>query len=389
MFSRNNFIKLNLYVYSVCFRYMRMSPESFKYLLTVIGPVISKKDTNFRKAISTSERLCVTLHYLAYGGTQQSLSFSFRIAKSTISEIINETCAAIWECLKEQYARPPRTTEDWKNIVKDFYEIWNLPHCIGAIDGKHIRIKAPANTGSLYFNYKGFFSVILMAICDARYVFTFVDIGSYGSNNDSGVFRKSAIGKAFFNGEMNLPNPEFIENYQAYGNIPYYLVGDEAFPLQSWLMRPYPGQGIAENQTIFNYRLSRARRVIENVFGILAARWRIFMNPIQTSVNNAEVLVKATICLHNFLRQTNSSGYCPSGFVDTWDENGEIKEGEWRRIVASNQNQLLNDISPIRGSRPPATALEVRESLKAYVNLLEGSVSWQWEHVRSRGTVKN
>lgn len=67
---------------------MRMSPESFKYLLNVVGPAISKQDTKFRKAISASERLCLILHYLAYGGSQQSLCFSFRIAKSTISKII-------------------------------------------------------------------------------------------------------------------------------------------------------------------------------------------------------------------------------------------------------------------------------------------------------------
>ena len=64
-------------------------------------------------------------------------------------------------------------------------------------------------------------------------------------------------------------------------------------------MKPYPGQGIQESQAIFNYRLSRARRVIENAFGILAARWRVLMQPLQTSSENAETIVKATICLHN------------------------------------------------------------------------------------------
>ena len=141
----------------------------------------------------------------------------------------------------------------------------------GAIDDKYVRLKAPINGGSLYYNYKGFFSIVLMAICDARYVFSFVDIEDYGSNNDSGVFRKSAIGKSFSNKQMNLPNPEYIKNSQAFSQIPYYLVGDDAFPLQQWLMKPYSGQGIQENQAIFNYRLSRVHRVIENAVGICAA----------------------------------------------------------------------------------------------------------------------
>ena len=152
----------------------------FKYLLNVVGPLIIRKGTRFRKAISPTERLCLTLHYLAYGGSQKSLCVLFWIAKSTISNIINKMYSAIWDCFKEQYMRPPRTTDDWKNIAKDFYEIWNLPHCIGAIDGKHVRIKAPINSRFLYYSYKGFFSIVLIVICYARYVFSFVDIGDYG-----------------------------------------------------------------------------------------------------------------------------------------------------------------------------------------------------------------
>ena len=128
------------------FNYMRISPESFKYLLNVVGPITSKEDTRFWKAIPSAERLCLTVHYLAYGGSKQSLSFSFRIAKPTTCSIINETCI---------------TSDDWKRITKDFENIWNLPHCIGAIDGKHVSIKSQLNSGSLYYNYKGFFSMIL------------------------------------------------------------------------------------------------------------------------------------------------------------------------------------------------------------------------------------
>lgn len=179
-----------------------MSPESFQYILNIVGPKIQKKDTRFRKSISPSERLCLTIHYLAYGNSQQSLSFSYRLGRSTVSEIIRETCEAIWEGLNERYCMPPTTKEHWKQISKEFEDIWNLPHCIGAIDGKHIAMKSPLNSGSLYFNYKGYFSLILMAICDAHYVFTLVDIGSYGSNNDSGVFRNSQMGKAFFDNRM-------------------------------------------------------------------------------------------------------------------------------------------------------------------------------------------
>ena len=125
-------------------------------------------------------------------------------------------------------------------------------------------------------------------------------------------------------------------------------------------MKPYPGQGIQENQAIFNYRWSRVRRVTKYISGRLAARWQVFMQPIQTTAEKAETLVKETICLHKFLPQTNSASYFPTGFVDFWDEKGEIKEGEWRSLIGEIQSRMLTNIPPIRGSRPSIKTVGVR-----------------------------
>jgi len=89
-------------------------------------------------------------------------------------------------------------------------------------------------------------------------------------------------------------------------------------------MKPYPGKQLDETQRIFNYRLSRARRTIENAFGILSAKWRIFRKPLRANVDLAEKIVKATVCLHNYLRLTENANYIPSGFVDCEDGNGNI-----------------------------------------------------------------
>ena len=165
----------------------------------------------------------------------------------------------------------------WKQISNDFEEIWNLPQCIGAIEGKHIAIKCSKKSGSNYFNYKGFFSLVILAICDAKYCFTFVDIGQYGRGNDSGVLKLSHMGTCFEDSSLNAPEGSKIPGMDV--ELTYSLVGDEIFPLKTWLMRPYPGT-LDETQRIYNYRVSRARRTIENVFGILAARWRIFRKAI-------------------------------------------------------------------------------------------------------------
>ena len=137
-----------------------MSPESFDVLLRHVEPHISKENTRFRESVPATTRLAVTLRYLASGESQQSLSWSFRLGRTTVSKIVRETCEEIWKVLSSIYLRSPSTEQEWKQTSNDFEEIWNLRHCIGAIDGKHIAIECPKKSGSKYFNYKGFFKAL-------------------------------------------------------------------------------------------------------------------------------------------------------------------------------------------------------------------------------------
>ena len=145
----------------------------------------------------------------------------------------------------------------------------------GAIDGKHVRIQCPRLSGSAFFNYKSTFSGVLMAVTDADYAFTYVDVGAYGRENDASIFAQSSFGQRLEDGTLQLPLTEP-------GELPYVFVGDEAFQLRRGVMRPYPGRRLGGlddldyyRRVIYNYRLSRARRVVENSFGILVTKWRI------------------------------------------------------------------------------------------------------------------
>ena len=138
-------------------------------------------------------------------------------------------------------------------------------------------MQAPANSGSNFFNYKKSHSIVLMALCNGMYEYTFVDIGNTGRISDGGVLSNSSLNELFLNKTM-FPDPSVIVGTDK--SFPYVVVGDEAFPLKENLMKPYPSTGLSSEKRIFNYRLSRARRITENTFGITAARFRVLRRPI-------------------------------------------------------------------------------------------------------------
>ena len=214
-----------------------MSPQCLEHLLKMVGPVIQKEDTTFRKSISAEQRLVITLRFLATGVAQQSLSFKYRVGKSTVCNIISETSKAIYECLKEEYLKAPSKKEEWLSISKDFEDIWNLPHCLGAMDGKHVRLQCPKLSGSNYYNYKGFYSIVLLAICDVKYCFILHGTGQFGSNNYGGSLANSGIAEIVEENKLDLTSPSAYKSPSAYNPLPFFFVGDEIFPLKTWLMR--------------------------------------------------------------------------------------------------------------------------------------------------------
>ena len=173
----------------------------------------------------------------------------------------------------------PSWKEEWLNILVGFEKNWKFPHCIGFIDGKHIRIECPKMTGTYYFNYKGFYNIVVLAICDNNYCFTLFDLGQYWTNKDSGVLANSKMKEMIEENRLNIPPPSTYKSCD-FDPLPYFFVGDEIFPLKTLLVRSYPGK-LDKEQMIFNYLLPWARRTIETAFGILRARWRIFHTPIR------------------------------------------------------------------------------------------------------------
>ncbi|KAK3920483.1 Protein ALP1-like [Frankliniella fusca] len=288
----------------------RWWPEQFEFLHNLLQVDLERQSTNMREALPSRLRLGLTLMYLVQWDSTQSPHDEFRVGKSSTHLIIGETCKAIWLRLQPIFLPVP-TGEDLKRMAEEFLERWQLPNCFGAVDGRHMRIKAPPLPGSQYFNYKGFFSIVLLAVVDAHYRFTFVDVGQYGSMSDGGVWSISELSQALENGELEVPPDRPLPGDPNNVPFPYFIVGDEAFPLKKYRMRPYPGRmqgNLPDVQRIFNYRLSRARRVSENAFGILAIRWQVLNSSLVCSAEKAEDIIKALVCLQISLRQMNMQG---------------------------------------------------------------------------------
>lgn len=223
-------------------------------------------------------------------------------------------------------------------------------------------LQAPPNSGSMYYNYKDHHSINLLGISDANYCFTIVDIGAEGRQSDGGVFRNSEIGKRFEANSFKLPIPRQIEIDGP--ELPYVLVADEAFPLSMHIMRPYPRSGKLDiGKKIFNYRLSRARRVVENAFGILVARWRIYRRPIIANVRNARKIIQATVTLHNFIIKNEEKLTGNKLYLHITPDDARTSHG-------------IRNI-PLCRSRGNKNAVAVREAYSTYFQDT-GALSYQW-----------
>lgn len=159
---------------------LRMRLDVYAKLLIIMKPHLRKQYTNWRKPISAEVRLAVTLRFLAMGDGFRSLSQQFRIGLSTTREIVLETCQKIYNVLQEEYLSTPTNVQEWLAISQKFNTRWHMPHVLGCLDGKHVRIARPRRSGSQYYNYKGYFSIVLMAICNAEYEYLYVDVGAGG-----------------------------------------------------------------------------------------------------------------------------------------------------------------------------------------------------------------
>ncbi|XP_064115152.1 uncharacterized protein LOC135221267 [Macrobrachium nipponense] len=211
----------------------RIYPELFEEMVKRLTPLLKKKDTNMRRAQEVGLKLAVTLRHLASGNDYTSLQYSFRVSQSSICRFIPVVCQAIIDIYKPEVVKCPKTPEEWNDGAKRFASKWNYFNCVGALDGKHIAIKKPKE----------------------------------GGPGDGGTCQKCNLARAIANNRAGLPQGKNLPNDDE--PIPLRIVADDAFALNTWLMKPYSHQSQDPTERTYSYRLSRARHVVENAFGLL------------------------------------------------------------------------------------------------------------------------
>ena len=233
--------------------------------------------TSAEDPIAPELRLGLCLYRLGRGDYYYTIAEMVGLRVSTVSSIVQEVCQALVEQLwTDTISRHmPKTEEEFRKKILDMEEFWQFPCCWAAVDGCHIPIKCPPGgqeASKEYHNFKNFYSDVLMSLVDSHYSFIWGSCGFPGNSHDSIILQSTDLWDS-------IQESCTFEMAKEVGNvdIPPVIVGDAAFPLRTWLMKPYTDAVVSPEQKYFNYRLSRARMVTEGAYGQLKGRWRVLL----------------------------------------------------------------------------------------------------------------
>lgn len=277
----------------------RISRATFRYILNRIEPVLTR-ETLTEDPISPDERLAICLYRLGRGDNYYTIAEMVGRGVSTVSSIVEEVSQVLVEHLWNDCVSihmPDSSKAVFQEKILDMEELWQFPCCWAAIDGCHIPLKCPP--GGLeackeYHNFKNFYSIVLMAMVDSNYRFIWGSCGFPGNSHDAIIFRSTNLWDSLQNGL--LPN---MAKTVGEVSIPPLIIGDSAFPLQTWLMKPFTNATLTQKQKYFNYRLSRAPMVTEGAYGQLKGRWRVLLRKSESSKEHVRTATLACMVLHN------------------------------------------------------------------------------------------
>ncbi|CAM4540845.1 unnamed protein product [Lepidochelys kempii] len=266
-----------------------MHKGTFMELCDLLSPALRHKNTKMRAALTVEKQVAIALWKLATPDSYRSVGNQFGVGKSTVGAAGMQVANAIKDLLISRVV-----TLGNVQVIVDGFAAMGFPNCGGAIDGTHIPILAPEHQASEYINRKGYFSIVLQALVDHKGRFTNTNVGWPGKVHEACIFRNSGLFQKLQEGTL------FPDQKITVGDVemPIVILGDPAYPLMPWLMKPYTGS-LDSSQELLNYRLSKCRMVVECAFGRLKARWRSLLTRLDLSVTNIPTVITACCALRN------------------------------------------------------------------------------------------
>ena len=297
----------------------RMRKRIFAFICNTLSCSLKKEDTQLRRVIPIRKRVGVAIWRLATNSDYRTIGHLFGISTASVCLILDEFCIAMATVMLPSYIKIPTHAELIK-VVDEFQSKWGFPQCAGAIDGSHIPIKAPTEYHTDFYNRKGWYSIILQAVVDSNYKFIDIYVGWPGKVHDARVFSSSSV---FEKGQRKqLFVGELVKTMNGI-KVPFNIIADAAYPLLPWVMKPFSDNGnVSPEKAHFNYRLSRARMVVDNAFGHLKGRWRCLLKQNESDLARMNNIVAACCVLHNIC-ETFKDDFDPELLRHTGDAGEE------------------------------------------------------------------
>lgn len=314
-------------------RLMRMNRNTFNVILNTLGPRLVRQNSIFRDCLPPCKVLALGIYRLAHGNTYVSMAPTFCVGKSTTIEAVQDVVNALFD-IRQDHIKWPETLAEVEESISTFDALSSLPNIVGAIDGSHIPIKAPDESAVDYFSRYQEYDFIIQGVANGKKLFIDFACGFPGSMHDARVCRLSNIFSEAEQGNILTQPIVNVNNH----NLGPYLVGDSAYPLSPWLIKPYPEGTQDPNEIAFNRELSSARVQVECAFGILKGRWRILQKRLDSKIQFAIKTAVACAVLHNICLRNG----------DDWDDeydDDNVPQNPAANVVDDGENarDILKD----------------------------------------------
>ena len=229
----------------------RMKKDTFLKFCGKLENALAPSQRTVEEPLEVQKKVAIAIYWLASTAEYRTVGNLFGVGKSTMFHCVHQVCHAIMDNLQEEYVSFPEG-ETLKSIIKGYEEKYGFPNCGGVIDGTNIPIIAPDHSHGDYLNRKGFYSLIMQGVCDHQYIFRDINIGWPGRVHDARVFANSEI---YLKEDCGTLFPEWRKPIGE-SSMPVVLLGDPAYPLKTWLLKPYTNRSnLTQTQSTFNYRL--------------------------------------------------------------------------------------------------------------------------------------